>query len=137
MAEYDLDLEDPPCSFHPLLKRDHPGGAAASVVASPTVSPSAFGPEAAGEAAAMACGEKLGRTDVISLVFLLVSNDENALKICRAVEAGDYPEPVGPQFMVSLVQQARRKGLQRWDVKMACALHLICKYRVRRKMLGV
>ena len=132
--DFDIDISDPPCSFHPILFKDSKGNET-TVVAQPTANASASAGNAFSSAvdrdAARRCGDKLTRRDVVSLIFLLVNNVENALLLCRAVEEGRYPDPVGPTFMDSLVERARKKGLLRWDVKMACALHLIRKYRVR------
>ena len=126
-GDFEMDLTDCQCSFHPILVGDAPAAAAAATTGS---SSTAFR-SPVGAKAAWECGKHLKPGDVISLVFLLVSDVDNALKVCRAVEEGRYPEPVGPHFMRSLVDRARAKNLVRWDVKLACALHLIRKYKVR------
>lgn len=79
-------------------------------------------------------GGVLKKQEVISMVFLLIDDVDRALALCRALEEGRYPpvegHEVGSFFMASLVNTGIQREMKRWKVKIACALHLVRRYRV-------
>jgi hypothetical protein len=91
---------------------------------------SAFGLAITIDKAIVSAGSKLNPQEVISLMFLLLDDPAQALKLCIEVETGKFPAPAGKTFMASLIYNGIKKKLPRWDVKIVCALHLLRKYQV-------
>ncbi len=62
---------------------------------------------------------------------------ESALKLCRSVlTAGKNGSAMGPGFLLSCVQSSKKKNLGSFDVKLACALHLITRYRLIKELVN-
>ncbi len=62
---------------------------------------------------------------------------ESALKLCRSVlTAGKNGSAMGPGFLLSCVQSSKKKNLGSFDVKLACALHLITRYRLIKQLVN-
>lgn len=73
----------------------------------------------------------------IDLVFLLVDNPGHAYQLCKKIEdgtlrSGSQQLTNGQFLMLALVNTGRVKNLDRWDLKIVCALHLIEHYQAVR-----
>ena len=131
-SDMSLDVTDAPCSFLPVPasaaegRGDSSGGEQGPFSRSISI-------EAAFEA-----GKDLIKEEVVSLAFLLLKNQENALQICLSVEQDRFSpgSPVGPAFLAQLVKTGKEKNLQKWHISLACALHLLGKNK-QIKMLCV
>ncbi len=137
----DLDLEDPPCAFLPTTLDAPPRAATATSSSSYAAysSSESFSKPITGDAAWDA-GKGIFKEDVVSLVFLLIGRTENALQICREVIREEMPVPpkdMGSYFLLCVVRNAAKKKLEKMDVKVICALHLINKYKVIEDLVGL
>jgi len=72
----------------------------------------------------------------ISFAFLILNDVRQAFQICKEIECNQFIKPEeqdkyktsGEKLLLAIVNHARKKKLDRFDVKVICALHLLERY---------
>ena len=76
-------------------------------------------------------GKFLSDNRLISLLFLLLSNNKRALQLCREIESKKLPVPEGMSNGEAILQSLLSCASQNpaWELKIICALHLVKAYK--------
>ncbi|XP_059086562.1 caspase b-like isoform X1 [Tigriopus californicus] len=78
----------------------------------------------------------LNSSDVISLAFLLINEDEAAFKLCQLIEQKQN-FAWGEWFFKKLKEEGAKKNNHLWMVSIICACHLIRHYKLLLDLTGL
>ena len=77
-------------------------------------------------------GKFLSDNRLVSLLFLLLSNNKRALELCREIENKTLAVPEGMSNGEAILRSLLGCATQNaaWELKIICALHLVKAYKV-------